>query len=157
HLDQLYTMAGAAPRAGHRQGDVAPIADGAIAVEDGRIVAAGTTAEVRAAVRLPPQALVVDGRGRSLVPGFVDAPTHVVFAGDRRDELRRRLAGATYAEIAAGGGGILSTVHATRGASEDALAEATRSRLADMLAAGTTTAEAKSGYGLDLDTELRML
>jgi imidazolonepropionase len=92
-----------------------------------------------------------------MVPGFVDAHTHVVFAGDRRDELRRRLAGATYAEIAAAGGGILSTVRATRAASEDELVEATRGRLADMLAAGTTTCEAKSGYGLDVDVEMRML
>jgi imidazolonepropionase len=99
----------------------------------------------------------IDGRGRSLVPGFVDAHTHVVFAGDRREELRRRLAGATYAEVAAAGGGILSTVRATRAASAADLAAATRARLAEMLAAGTTTCEAKSGYGLDTDSELRML
>ena len=99
----------------------------------------------------------IDGRGRSLVPGFVDAHTHVVFAGDRREELRRRLAGATYAEIAASGGGILSTVQATRAASADELAAATRARLAEMLAGGTTTCEAKSGYGLDTESELRML
>jgi imidazolonepropionase len=87
----------------------------------------------------------------------VDAHTHAMFAGDRRDELRRRLGGATYAEIAAGGGGIVSTVRATREASEEALVEGTRTRLAEMLACGTTTAEIKSGYGLDLDTELKML
>jgi imidazolonepropionase len=80
-----------------------------------------------------------------------------MFAGDRRDELRRRLAGATYAEIAAQGGGIVSTVRATRAASEEALAASTRVRLAEMLACGTTTAEIKSGYGLDLETELKML
>jgi imidazolonepropionase len=91
------------------------------------------------------------------VPGFVDAHTHVVFAGDRRAELHARLAGATYAEIAAAGDGILSTVRATRAASEDELAEATTSRLVEMLACGTTTCEAKSGYGLDTATELRML
>jgi imidazolonepropionase len=91
------------------------------------------------------------------VPGFVDGHTHVVFAGDRREELRRRLAGATYAEIAAAGGGILSTVRATRAASEAGLADETRARLAEMLAAGTTTCEAKSGYGLDTEAELRML
>jgi imidazolonepropionase len=100
---------------------------------------------------------VIDGRGCSLVPGFVDGHTHVVYAGDRRDELRRRLAGATYAEIAAAGGGILSTVQATRAASAQELAEQTGGRLAEMLAAGTTTCEAKSGYGLDLRTELKML
>ena len=100
---------------------------------------------------------VIDGRGHSLVPGFVDGHTHVVFAGDRRDELRRRLGGATYAEIAAAGGGILSTVRATRAASEEELATQTRGRLAEMLKAGTTTCEAKSGYGLDAETEVRML
>ncbi len=157
HLDQLYTVAGPAPRTGSRQGDVAPIIDGAVAVDDGIIVAAGSTAEVRAHVQVHAGTRIVDGRGKSLVPGFVDAHTHVVFAGDRRDELRMRLAGATYAEIAAAGGGILSTVRATRDASEQALIDATAPRLAAMLRAGTTTAESKSGYGLDVDTEMRML
>jgi imidazolonepropionase len=87
----------------------------------------------------------------------VDGHTHVVFAGDRREELRRRLAGASYAEIAAAGGGILATVRATRAATEDELIAATSGRLAEMLAAGTTTCEAKSGYGLDVETEVRML
>jgi imidazolonepropionase len=157
HLDQLYTVAGAGPRAGGRQGGTGAIHDGAVACRGAAIIAAGTTADVRAAISTSAATRVVNGKGRSLVPGFVDAHTHVVFAGDRRDELRRRLGGATYAEIAAAGGGILSTVYATRAASEDQLAEATRGRLAEMLAAGTTTAEAKSGYGLDRDTELRML
>ena len=93
----------------------------------------------------------------SVVPGFVDPHTHLVFAGDRRDELRRRLAGATYAEIAAAGGGILSTVIATRAASEDELVRQSLDRLDEMLACGTTTCEVKSGYGLDLATELKML
>jgi imidazolonepropionase len=157
HLDQLYTCAGPGPRAGARQGDAGLVTDGAVAVERGAIVAAGTTVDVRAAVRVTAETHFVDGRGCSLVPGFVDAHTHVVFAGDRRDELRRRLGGASYAEIAAAGGGILGTVRATRAASEEALALATAGRLSEMLAAGTTTCEAKSGYGLDLDTELRML
>lgn len=157
HLDQLYAVAGPAPRAGVRQGDHAATTDAAIACDGDRIVAVGTTEDVRAAVAIGPSTRVVDGRGRSLVPGFIDAHTHVVFAGDRRDELRRRLGGASYAEIAAAGGGILSTVRATRAASPDELATATRARLAEMLAAGTTTAEAKSGYGLDAATERRML
>jgi imidazolonepropionase len=100
---------------------------------------------------------VIDGRSLSVVPGFVDAHTHAMFAGDRRDELRRRLAGATYAEIAADGGGIVSTVRATRAASENELVESTRERLDEMLASGTTTAEVKSGYGLDVDSEMKML
>lgn len=156
HLEQLYTVAGG-PRAGTRQGDIAPIADGAVAVRDGLVVAAGTTADVRAQFAVTPDTTVIDGSGRSLVPGFVDPHTHVVYAGDRRDELRRRLSGATYADIAAAGGGILSTVRATRAADEQTLATATAHRLKEMLRAGTTTAESKSGYGLDLETEIRML
>lgn len=156
HLDQLWTVAGP-PRAGTAQANVSAIADGAVGCLGEHIIEAGTTADVRQRVQIGAATTVVDGRGYSLVPGFVDAHTHVVFAGDRRDELRRRLAGATFAEIAAGGGGILSTVNATRAASEDELADATRGRLADMLAAGTTTCEAKSGYGLDVDVEMRML
>ncbi|MDH4066792.1 MAG: imidazolonepropionase, partial [Acidobacteriota bacterium] len=100
---------------------------------------------------------IVDARGRTVVPGFVDPHTHLVFGGDRRDELQRRLAGATYAEIAAAGGGIVKTVAATRAASEGELVDTARPRLQAMLAHGTTTAEVKSGYGLDLDTELKML
>ncbi len=157
HLDQLYTVAGDGPRAGGRQGDIAPVADGAVACDGAAIVAVGTTAEVRAKIALDSRAIVVDGRGKSLVPGFVDSHTHVVFAGDRRDELRRRLGGATYSELAAAGGGILSTVRATRAASEDELTVQTSVRLAEMLRQGTTTAEAKSGYGLDTATEVRML
>jgi imidazolonepropionase len=157
HLDQLYPVAGPAPRAGARQGDHLNLPDGAIACDGATIVAVGTTSAVRAAVTLTPSSRVIDGRGRSLVPGFVDAHTHVVYAGDRRDELRRRLGGATYADIAAAGGGILSTVRATRAATDDALSAATGGRLAEMLACGTTTAEAKSGYGLETATELRML
>jgi imidazolonepropionase len=157
HLDQLYTVAGAAPRAGARQADAGLIHDAAVACEGTTIIAAGTTAEVRAKVTVTRATRVIDGRGRSLVPGFVDGHTHVVFTGDRRDELRRRLAGASYAEIAAEGGGILSTVRATRAATEQALVDATAGRLAAMLAAGTTTCEAKTGYGLDTETEMKML
>jgi imidazolonepropionase len=157
HLDQLYTIAGPAPRRGARQGDVSPIANGALAWSDAGILASGPTDDVRRTVVLHDDAEIVDGRDCSLVPGFVDAHTHAVFAGDRRDELRRRLAGATYAEIGATGGGILSTVRATRAATEDALVEAGASRLAAMLASGTTTCEIKSGYGLETEAELRML
>ena len=156
-LDELWTVAGPAPRTGRRQTELTPIIDGAVACAGADIIAAGATADVRRSVTWAPDTKVIDGRGRSMVPGFVDAHTHVVFAGDRRRELRRRLGGATYAEIAAEGGGILSTVRATRAASESDLVAATRGRLGEMLAAGTTTAEAKSGYGLDTETELRML
>jgi imidazolonepropionase len=157
NLDQLYTVAGAGPRAGVRQGEISSIADGAVACDGATILSAGTTAEVRAAVEAGAGTQIIDGRGHSLVPGFVDPHTHVVFAGDRREELRRRLAGATYAEIAAAGGGIVSTVAATRAASEEQLHAQSLARLREMLAAGTTTCEAKGGYGLDTETELRML
>jgi len=155
HLQQLITCAGPAPRRGAAQRDVAIVEDGAVASDGERIVYAGPDAG------LPPDvaktAETIDGRAYSIVPGFVDAHTHALFAGDRRDELRRRLAGATYAEIAAQGGGIVSTVAATRAASEDDLVAATLPRLREMLACGTTTVEIKSGYGLDVASELKML
>jgi imidazolonepropionase len=100
---------------------------------------------------------VLDGRGRTVLPGFVDPHTHLVYAGDRRDELQRRLAGASYAEIAAAGGGIVSTVRATRGANEWELVEASLPRVDAALRNGTTTCEVKSGYGLDTASELTML
>lgn len=154
---EILTCAGPAPLAGPRQAAVSAIADASLAARDGRIVFVGPAAEAATRVTLLPGATVIDARGSAVVPGFVDAHTHAVFAGDRRTELRRRLAGATYAEIAAGGGGIVSTVTATRQASEDALVSQSRPRLDEMLACGTTTCEIKSGYGLDLASELRML
>ena len=108
-------------------------------------------------VELEPHAVVIDAQGGAVVPGFVDPHTHVVFAGDRREELRRRLTGTTYAQIAAEGGGILGTVVATRAASDHQLASDTRGRLDEMLRCGITTCEAKSGYGLTTESELKML
>ena len=131
--------------------------NGVVASRHGRIVFVGSEAAFDAGVQTTPDAVVIDAGGGTVLPGFVDPHTHVVYAGDRREELRRRLAGATYAEIAAAGGGILSTVRATREASEDALIESARVRLAEMLHCGTTTAEAKSGYGLETAAELKML
>jgi imidazolonepropionase len=157
HLRQLLTCAGPAPRTGRAQRDAPIVEDAAIAADGERIVFAGADRDLPSHVAAAPAARVVDGRGLSAVPGFVDGHTHAMFAGDRRGELRRRLAGATYAEIAAEGGGIVSTVAATRQASEAELVDATRARLAEMLACGTTTAEVKSGYGLDVENELKML
>lgn len=99
----------------------------------------------------------VDCGGRAVIPGFVDAHTHLVFAGDRSDEFARRLSGESYADIAAAGGGILSTVSATRSASENQLFDLAAARVRNMIRSGTTTLEIKSGYGLDLETELRLL
>ena len=99
----------------------------------------------------------LDGRGLSAVPGLVDCHTHACFAGDRVDEFARRAGGASYEELHAAGGGILSTVRATRAAGEPGLRDALRLHRAWMLRAGTTTWESKSGYGLDRDTELAQL
>jgi len=157
NADLLATCAGPGPRVGDAQNDISAIANGSVAGFDGRIVFVGDAGECDRAINLTPSAQVIDARGCTVTPGFIDPHTHLVFGGDRREELRRRLGGATYADIAASGGGIVKTVAATRAASEHELVEGGRARLAEMLAFGTTTAEAKSGYGLDLETELRML
>jgi imidazolonepropionase len=138
-------------------GDAKSLPGAVVASHAGTIVFVGAEDEWTARGTLTPDAQVVDANGGAIVPGFVDPHTHIVFAGDRRDELRRRLAGATYAEIAGAGGGIVSTVRATRAATEDELVADTHRRLADMLRCGTTTCEAKSGYGLTRDDELKML
>lgn len=154
---EILTCAGPAPLAGRRQAAVSAVRNATVAVRDGTVVFVGPDVEFGGAVRAMPGATVIDASPYSIVPGFVDAHTHAIFAGDRREELRRRLAGASYADIAAAGGGIVSTVAATRAASEADLIAQTRPRLDEMLASGTTTCEIKSGYGLDVDNELKML
>ena len=134
--DLVVTCAGPAPRAGAGQAAIASIAHASVAGWRGNIVAVGPAEMVARSVRLEPGARVIDARGRTVLPGFVDPHTHVVYAGDRRDELARRLAGVSYAEIAAGGGGIVRTVTATRAASVDELVAAARPRLAEALAQG---------------------
>jgi len=129
------------------------IENGAIGIQDGRIVRVGRRTELAGY-----QAKSVEKLGGAWVtPGLVDCHTHLVFAGNRANEFEARLEGATYEEIAAAGGGILSTVKATRAADEAALVEASRPRLQALMAGGVTTVEIKSGYGLDVDTELKML
>jgi imidazolonepropionase len=157
HATTIATCAGVAPRHGIAQREISAITNAVIAAHQGNIVYAGPAAQLTDHVHMLPGATRVDARGCSVVPGFVDPHTHIVFAGDRHKELQRRLAGASYEEIAAAGGGIVSTVAATRAASEEELVRATSSRLDAMLACGTTTCEAKSGYGLTLEAELRQL
>jgi imidazolonepropionase len=157
HASLVATCAGPAPRRGAAQRDVTPLRDASIAAHQGVIVYIGPASEATRQLALHDDAVRVNARGCTVVPGFVDPHTHVVFAGDRQDELHRRLAGVSYEAIAAEGGGIMKTVALTRAASADELASATRPRLDEMLAAGTTTCEAKSGYGLTIDSELTQL
>ena len=148
----LATPKGTSARRGAEQGSVALTKDAWILCRDGRIEAVGTGEPPS----LPP-CETLDAGGRLVTPGLVDAHTHLVFGGWRQNELGRRLRGATYLEILASGGGIHATVAATRAASEDELFGKARAALDEMLRLGVTTAEAKSGYGLDLETELRQL
>jgi len=142
------------PRRGAAMGDLGIIEDGAIAVKDGCIDLVGKTEEVRGQIEAAQE---LDASGKVVMPGFVDPHTHLVFAGDRANEFEMRVRGATYLEIMAAGGGIMSTVRATRAASVKQLMEESRARLDRMLAHGTTTAEVKTGYGLDLENELKTL
>jgi imidazolonepropionase len=138
-------------------GPLGVIDDGALAASDGRIVWVGRARDADAQVKLLPTGRRVDARGRIALPGFVDSHTHLCFAGSREQEYAMRAAGASYQEIAAAGGGILSTVRATRDATAEELVASGRPRLAMLLAHGTTTVEVKSGYGLATADELKML
>lgn len=142
------------PKRGAALADGGVIVAGAVAIRDGRIVAVGP----RHALEAQYTALArFDGGTRVLLPGFVDPHTHVCYAGDRLADFERRLAGATYQELMAAGGGIMQTVRDTRAAPRDALLDQTRGRLNRMLRHGITTVEIKTGYGLDTASELRML
>jgi len=155
HADQLLTLASpAGPKRGAEMADPGLIPDGAVAVEGETIVAVGPTAEIASAHRAP---TVLEARGRVVMPGFVDAHTHALFAGFRAEEFELRLRGATYLEILQAGGGIQSTVDATRAAPWELLLRETHGRLENMLAHGTTTAEVKTGYALEKEGELRLL
>jgi imidazolonepropionase len=156
NIGQLVTLTGPAlPRVGAELRDLGIIQEAALVIaEDGRIEAVGRYNDIKAK-GLPQR--VIDAGRRCVTPGFVDAHTHLVFAGNRAEEFEQRVAGATYQQIAAAGGGILRTVALTRAASEDELLLESRRHLEWMMRTGTTTVEAKSGYGLNHDTELRML
>ncbi|MFN2413395.1 MAG: imidazolonepropionase [Pyrinomonadaceae bacterium] len=152
---QLVTCAsrGRAKR-GKAMADVGVIHNGAVAIADGKFVGLGTTDDV---VQEFAATEIRDAGRKVICPGFVDPHTHIVYAGDRLDEFEQKIKGANYLEVLAAGGGIISTVRATRRASTDQLLDASLKRLDKMLACGTTVVEIKTGYGLDLETELRML
>ncbi|ELZ88621.1 imidazolonepropionase [Haloferax sulfurifontis] len=136
---------------------VVVLEDAAFAALDGEVVAVGPTDEVLDEYPVADAETVIDATGKTVLPGFVDPHTHALFAGDRSDEFAAKLRGATYEEILADGGGILRTVDAVREASDEELAANLTGHLDAMLAHGTTTVEVKTGYGLDTETELRML
>jgi imidazolonepropionase len=155
NLAQLVTPARTdGPLRGRELGEVDVLVNAYVLCEEGRITAVGTMSDLDS---LDGEVEELDGRGLCALPGLVDCHTHACFAGDRVEEFALRAAGATYEELHAAGGGILSTVRATRAATEEELAATVRRHRGWMLRAGTTTFEAKSGYGLDRDTELAQL
>lgn len=156
NCSQLVTLAGPArPRVGAELQDLSIINDGAMLVRDGRIAAVGSREKIEPLAEA--DVSLVDAGGRVVMPGFVDAHTHLVFAGNRADEFEMRCAGMTYQQIAERGGGIRSTVRKTRAATEDELIAAGQKHARWFLEGGTTTVEAKSGYGLTVGDELKLL
>ena len=154
NAEQVVTCASGAPRRGPDMATVDVIENGAVAILDGRIAAVGPTGHFEGRFAAERS---IDCRGRSLCPGFVDAHTHTVFGGDRAAEFEMRIKGASYLEIMAAGGGIVSTVRHTRAASVDELVSSAATRLDEMLLLGSTTVEIKTGYGLSVADELKML
>ncbi len=154
NAEQVVTCASGAPRRGQDMASVQEFEHGSVAVRDGRIVAVGPSHALEGKFKAD---RTIDCRGRSLCPGFVDAHTHTVFGGDRAAEFEMRIRGASYLEIMAEGGGIVNTVKHTRAVSEDELVTSAAGRLDEMLALGATTVEIKTGYGLNVDDELKML
>jgi len=156
---QVVTSRGASevPLTAEHQGEVTVYENGAVAVAGDNIVAVGVTGEVLEKVEVDSQTKIVDARGKVVLPGLVDPHTHVVFGGSREHELALKLEGVPYLEILARGGGILNSVEATRAASEEELVEAGINYCRQMLVQGTTTAEAKSGYGLSTEAEIKTL
>lgn len=154
NAEQVVTCASREPKRGSEMAEAGVIERGAVAVKGGRIVAAGPAGELDGTYTAD---RVIDCTGRAVCPGLVDAHTHTVFGGDRAGEFELRIKGASYLDIMAAGGGIVSTVRHTRAASVDELVRSATARLDEMLALGTTTVEIKTGYGLGVSDELKML
>src|SRR5215813_3613924 len=153
---QLVTLAGPSrPRVRAEMSELSIVNDGALLAVDGKITHVGSRAQIESLIT--PECEVVDAGSRVVMPGFVDAHTHPVFAGTRADEFEERAAGVSYREIAARGGGIQSTVRATRATSQEELVRRGAKYADWFLRCGTTTVEAKSGYGLTLEDELKIL
>ena len=150
NIGMLATPQGSGPKKGEEQGKIQILRDAWVLMEDGMIAQVGTGPA-------PAADQTIDAQGHLVTPGLVDAHTHLIFGGWRQNELAMKLRGVPYLDILAQGGGILSTVRATRSAGQGALEDKARLALDEMLSFGTTTCEAKSGYGLDLDTELTQL
>lgn len=158
NIGQILTMnPGKGPKRGAEAKDLGIIEDAFLAAYQGKVVACGPQAAFPERVEVLAGATVIDACGKVVAPGFIDSHTHVVFAGWRADEYGMRCRGASYLEIAEQGGGIMSTVRATRSASKEELVERTLGFLDEMLSFGTTSCEAKSGYGLNLETEIKQL
>ena len=153
----LATPLGGAARRGKHQGEILRIRDAAVRAEEGRLVFVGKERDYAREFAGRAASVSLDAAGRAVIPGLVDAHTHPVWLGDRGAEIGQRLAGASYASIAANGGGIHATVRATRAGTDRELRDAVTGRLQAMLAHGTTTAEVKSGYGLTVHDEMRAL
>ena len=155
HASQLVTLAGPKrPRVNGGMAELAIVSDGGMLIRDGKIDRVGRSDEIE---KEAGDGQIVDLAGRVVLPGFVDAHTHVVFAGNRLEDFERRARGETYEQIAKAGGGIWSTVEKTRAASETELFEHAKKRVEWFLKCGTTTVEAKSGYGLTIEDELKIL
>jgi imidazolonepropionase len=156
HASQLVTLAGPErARVGTELNELSIISDGGMLIDGGKIIATGKSAEIEK--QISGKTEILEATGKTVLPGFVDAHTHPVFGGDRVDEFEQRSRGATYEEIAASGGGIRSTVRKTRAASEDDLLQKALKHAHWFLQNGTTTVEAKSGYGLSVNDELKLL